>query len=90
MVLILGLGLSMALMGVAASFIACLLQKHHWIAYVGLAVILYVGFEMIYRGAVEVRPAIAATWSNDLNAWPDQNEVRTFIFRAPIQRCSCS
>jgi YjbE family integral membrane protein len=55
-VLIFGLGLSIALMGIAASFIARLLQNHRWIAYVGLAVILYVAMEMIYRGAYELRP----------------------------------
>jgi predicted tellurium resistance membrane protein TerC len=43
-------------MGVAASFIANLLQKHRWIAYVGLAVILYVALDMIYRGFNEVLP----------------------------------
>jgi len=43
-------------MGFAASFIAKLLQKHHWIAYVGLAIILYVALEMIYRGAMELYP----------------------------------
>jgi predicted tellurium resistance membrane protein TerC len=58
-VLVFGLGLSIALMGLAASFIARLLQKHHWIAYVGLAVILYVAIEMIYRGTLEVWPAVA-------------------------------
>ncbi len=56
MVLIFGLALSIALMGLAASFIAKLLQRHRWIAYVGLAVILYVAGEMIYRGALEVWP----------------------------------
>jgi YjbE family integral membrane protein len=55
-VLIFGLVLSIALMGVAASFIARLLQRHRWIAYVGLAIILYVAVEMIYRGALEVWP----------------------------------
>jgi YjbE family integral membrane protein len=58
-VLVFGLALSIALMGLAASFIARLLQRHHWIAYVGLAVILYVSLEMIYRGAVEVWPVLA-------------------------------
>jgi YjbE family integral membrane protein len=58
-VLIFGLVLSIALMGVAASFIARLLQRHRWIAYVGLAVILYVALEMVYRGAVEVSPLMA-------------------------------
>jgi len=57
-VLIFGLVLSIALMGLAATFIARLLHKHRWIAYVGLAVILYVAAEMIYRGAVEVWPYV--------------------------------
>ena len=59
-ILIFGLGLSIALMGIAASFIARLLQRHHWIAYVGLAVILYVAVEMVYRGALEVWPMVGA------------------------------
>jgi YjbE family integral membrane protein len=58
-VLIFGLVLSIALMGLAASFIARLLQRHRWIAYVGLAVILYVALEMIYRGWLEVAPLVA-------------------------------
>ncbi len=58
-VLVFGLVLSIALMGIAASFIARLLQRHHWIAYVGLAVILYVAVEMIYRGALEVWPLMS-------------------------------
>jgi YjbE family integral membrane protein len=58
-VLVIGLVLSIALMGLAASFIAKLLQKYRWIAYVGLAIILYVALEMIYRGFLEVYPAIA-------------------------------
>ena len=53
-VLAFGLLLSIALMGLAANLIARLLQKHRWIAYVGLAVILYVACEMIYRGALEL------------------------------------
>ena len=55
-ILIFGLGLSIALMGFAASFIARLLEKHRWIAYVGLLIILYVAFDMCYRGALEVWP----------------------------------
>jgi YjbE family integral membrane protein len=57
-ILIFGLALSVALMGIAATFIAKLLQKHRWIAYVGLAVILYVAGEMIYRGTIEVLPVV--------------------------------
>ena len=43
-------------MGLAANFIARLLNRHRWIAYIGLAVILYVALDMIYRGAIEVMP----------------------------------
>lgn len=59
-VLVFGLGLSVALMGLAASFIARLLNHYRWIAYVGLAIILYVALEMIWRGYHEVGPAVAA------------------------------
>ena len=55
-ILVFGLGLSIALMGVAASFMASLLQKHRWIAYVGLAIILYVALDMCYRGVREIWP----------------------------------
>ncbi len=59
-VLIFGLVLSIALMGLAANFIARLLQNHRWIAYVGLAVIVYVSLDMIYRGGLEVWPIVAS------------------------------
>ena len=57
-VLIVGLALSVALMGLAATFIARLLQKYRWIAYIGLAIILYVALEMIWRGVVEIWPQV--------------------------------
>ncbi|WP_183751488.1 TerC family protein [Pseudochelatococcus contaminans] len=57
-ILIFGLVLSVALMGVAANFIAKVLHKHRWIAYIGLAVILYVALDMVYRGLVEVLPLV--------------------------------
>jgi len=59
-ILIFGLGLSIALMGFAASFIARLLEKHRWVAYVGLLIILYVAFDMCYRGVLEVWPHLNA------------------------------
>lgn len=59
-VLVIGLILSIGLMGLAASFIARLLHKHRWIAYVGLAIILYVALEMIWRGGLEVWPVVQA------------------------------
>lgn len=60
-VLVVGLAVSIVLMGVAAAFIARLLQKHRWIGYLGLAMILYVAAEMIQRGAGEVFPLVRAS-----------------------------
>jgi YjbE family integral membrane protein len=60
-VLIFGLGLSIALMGLAASFIANLLNKHRWIAYVGFLIILYVALHMMWEGFYEVAPAMGMT-----------------------------
>jgi YjbE family integral membrane protein len=57
-VLIIGLILSIALMGLAASFIARLLNRHRWIAYFGLAIILYVALDMIWRGILEIYPVL--------------------------------
>ncbi len=59
-VLVFGLALSIVLMGAAAGIVASLLQKHRWIAYVGLAIILYVALDMIYRGSIEVWPVAKA------------------------------
>ncbi len=55
-VLIIGLALSIALMGFAASFVARVLHKFRWIAYVGLLVILYVAIKMTLDGAVDQFP----------------------------------
>ena len=57
-ILAFGLLLSIALMGIAASYIARLLQRYRWIAYIGLAIILYVALKMIYEGWVEVAPLV--------------------------------
>lgn len=59
-VLIVGLVLSIALMGLAASFIARLLNKYRWIAYLGLAIIVYVALKMMWQGAHEVAPLLLA------------------------------
>jgi YjbE family integral membrane protein len=53
-VLIIGLALSVALMGLAATFIAKLLGRYPWISYIGLALIAYVALKMIWDGAWEV------------------------------------
>lgn len=52
--LIFGLALSVVMMGVAASFIARLLHKFRWIAWVGLVIILYVAARMLYEGLDQV------------------------------------
>lgn len=51
-ILVVGLLLSVALMGLAANFIAKLIDRYRWIAYFGLAVIVFVAFKMIYEGWV--------------------------------------
>ena len=46
-------------MGLAATVIARLLTRHHWIAFVGLAVIFYVALRMIWDGAIQIIEAAA-------------------------------
>jgi YjbE family integral membrane protein len=53
-VLMIGLALSIVLMAVAANVIAKLLVRHAWISWLGLAIVLYVALEMIWRGIFEV------------------------------------
>jgi YjbE family integral membrane protein len=59
-VLIFGLALSVALMAIAANMIARLLKRYHWIAYIGLLIIVYVAGVMMYDGAIEVWHAMEA------------------------------
>jgi YjbE family integral membrane protein len=58
-ILIIGLLLAVALMGVAANFLARYIERYRWIAWVGLLVILYVAGKMIYDGFVD--PAVGVT-----------------------------
>lgn len=57
-VLVIGLLLSIALMGAAATYIAKLLEKYRWISYIGLAIVVYVALKMIYDGGMEVWGAL--------------------------------
>jgi len=50
--LVIGLSFSVLFMGFAANYVARLIQRYHWINYIGLAVILYVASNMIYEGWV--------------------------------------
>ncbi|MBL9010414.1 MAG: TerC family protein [Alphaproteobacteria bacterium] len=49
-VLVLGLIVSIVLMAIAATLIAGLLEKHRWIGWIGLAVIVYVAVKMVWEG----------------------------------------
>ncbi|MFL1461519.1 TerC family protein [Roseococcus sp. DSY-14] len=62
-VLIAGLAISVVLMGVAATFIANLLNKHRWIAWVGLLIILYVAGDMIWQGTNEVAGKVPGSYA---------------------------
>jgi YjbE family integral membrane protein len=57
-VLIVGLALSVALMGVAATLVAGILKRYPWISYIGLALIAYVALTMIWYGSTEVLHAV--------------------------------
>ena len=57
-VLIIGLLMSVALMGAAAGYIAKLLERYRWIAYVGLAIVVYVALSMVWHGYEEVAKAV--------------------------------
>lgn len=54
LVLVFGLALSIGLMAVASHFIARLLVRYPWISWIGLAIIVWVASDMIYRGSHEV------------------------------------
>jgi YjbE family integral membrane protein len=57
-ILIFGLVFSVAVMGLAANLIARVIDRHRWIAYVGLAVILWVACSMIYDGLTDRRVGV--------------------------------
>ncbi|KPF80166.1 hypothetical protein IP88_00830 [alpha proteobacterium AAP81b] len=57
-IMVVGLLLSVALMGLAANVIAQYIERYRWIAYVGLLVIVYVAGKMIWEGFHEVMPMV--------------------------------
>ena len=63
-VLVLGLILSVALMGFASDLIARLLARHRWIGWVGLAIVAYVAVYMIYDGSAEVIHSVLSSRRN--------------------------
>jgi YjbE family integral membrane protein len=62
-VLIIGLAISVVLMGVAATLIANLLNRHRWIAWVGLLIILYVAVDMIWEGTNQVAGQVPGAYA---------------------------
>ncbi len=54
LILALGLIVSVALMGLAASLVAKLLHRLPWLAWVGLAIVLYVALSMIFEGSLQI------------------------------------
>jgi YjbE family integral membrane protein len=58
-IMVIGLILSVALMGVAANIIAKYIERYRWIAWVGLIVILYVAGKMIWEGWHDIQPFLA-------------------------------
>lgn len=74
-IMVFGLLLSIALMGVAASFIARLLHKYRWIGYVGLIIVLYVALHMIWQGHQDVVRDLG--WTASYNAvMPDMLDIQ--------------
>jgi YjbE family integral membrane protein len=57
-VLVIGLLMSVALMGAAANYIARLLERYRWISYIGLAIVFYVALSMVWHGGHDVLSAI--------------------------------
>ncbi len=57
-VLMLGLLLSVVLMGVAANLLANVLERQRWIAWAGLLIVLYVAVSMIWDGSTDVAEAL--------------------------------
>jgi YjbE family integral membrane protein len=55
-----GLVLSVALMGIASTWIARLLDRHYWISWVGLGIITFVALRMIWDGSAEILKQTAA------------------------------
>ena len=60
MILAIGLALSIGFMAFAASLVARALERYRWIAYLGLAVILWIALSLIWTGAMDLQPYIAA------------------------------
>jgi YjbE family integral membrane protein len=89
-ILVIGLAVSVVLMGVAATFIAKLLDKHRWIAWIGLLIILYVAVDMIWGGTHEVAERVPGAYGYlflplGWLALPDVFPIGLWIFATFLQ-----
>jgi YjbE family integral membrane protein len=66
-VMVAGLGLSVILMGAAANFLAGLLHRHRWIAWLGLGIVAYVAIRMVWDGWQQVEPHL--NWQNSFGSF---------------------
>ena len=85
-IMVFGLVLSIALMGVAATFIARLLTKHRWIGYVGLVIVLYVALHMIWDGArsvIVLWVAVSMIWEGHRQVFVDLGRVEAYNAAVP-------
>jgi YjbE family integral membrane protein len=85
-VLVAGLLLSVALMGLAANLIARLLEKHRWIAWIGLTIVLYVAVTMIWHGGHEVAGALNSYTGGTITIFQPHRffeEISTSLTKAP-------
>ncbi len=57
-VLVVGLSISVVLMGAAASVVARLLERYRWLAWVGLGVVLYVALKLLWEGGHDIMGAV--------------------------------
>ena len=80
-ILVVGLGVAVVLMAVAATYIAGLLAKYPWISWVGLIVILYVAVDMISDGSHEVACAFVSKAVCDQGALTSLREFGSMLFR---------
>jgi predicted tellurium resistance membrane protein TerC len=74
-VLVLGLLVSIGLMGVAATWIARMLHRYRWIGYIGLLIVLYVALHMMWEGHRDLVRDLG--WTRQYNAAaPDFIDIR--------------
>ena len=80
LVLIIGLAVAIILMAVASNYIAKLLQRYPWIAWIGLLIILFVALDMIFRDSHNVLCATYFSTDPDCKAWGLIKAVKHMIF----------